>query len=202
MKISRQPSQGYPGGRPPPASGPYGGGHHPYGQHPSAPYGGAAQAPRAPYGGYGAPVYGGPYGAGPSAPPGGPYGGYGAQPHGGHYGHPAGNYRRRLWLCTPGPRCLSVSNRNDPYVTRLPTGSPCPFHCLSFPMSSSLLARMMDGKWVTSPDSHAEKGFTLCPSAGLHSWSDDSGNTEWELNCVSDRWVKRMCVCVWLDRLP
>ncbi|XP_075867345.1 peflin [Nelusetta ayraudi] len=83
--------QGYPGGRPPPANVPYGGGHNPYGQHPSAPYAGAAQAPRAPYGGYGAPAYGGQYGSRPSAPPGGPYGGYGAQPHGGHYGHPAGN---------------------------------------------------------------------------------------------------------------
>lgn len=112
-----------------------------------------------------------------------------------------------------------ITGRDCSLVRRVPFASPSltgmirtwqdcrrarlvPLHCLSSPMSSSLPARMMDGKWVTSPDSHVEKGFSLCPLAGLHSWSDDSGNTEWELNCVGDRWVKRMCVCVWLHRLP
>lgn len=191
--------QGYPGGRPPPSSGPYGGGHHPYGQHPSAPYGGPAQAPRGPYGGYGTPAYGGQYGAGPTAPPSGSYGGYGAQPHGGHYGHAAGNYSRLSTARSPlsfgvSPEWAVRDKTADRLSLSLFIASP---PALSF----SLPAQMMDGKWLTSPDSHVEKGFSLCPSAGLHSWSDDSGNAGWKLNCGNDRWVKRMYVCVWLHRL-
>lgn len=47
----------------------------------------------------------------------------------------------------------------------------------------------MDRKWLTFPDSHVEMGISLCPSAGLHDWSDELGNTEWGVNRVWDRWV-------------
>lgn len=47
---------------------------------------------------------------------------------------------------------------------------------------------MMDGKWLAFPGSHVEMGFSLCPSAGLHDWSDELGNTEWGVNRVWDRW--------------
>lgn len=67
------------------------------------------------------------------------------------------------------------------------------FHSPPPLFSLSLCGAMMDRKWLTFPDSHVEMGFSLCPSAGLHDWSDELGNTEWGVNRVWDRWV---CVCV------
>lgn len=66
-----------------------------------------------------------------------------------------------------------------------------------------LSGEMMDSKWLAFPDSRVETWFSLCPSAGLCCWSDDSGNTEWGLNRVRDRWVKSaLCVYVWLAFSP
>lgn len=87
-------------------------------------------------------------------------------------------------------------------MKRLQVGCRSPSSLLSFPLfffylapSLCLCGEMMDRKWLAFPDSHVETGFSLRPSAGLHGWSDDSGNTERGLNRVRDGWVKCVCVC-------